>query len=137
MGFLGILGRVPRPFPRAAERFVHAILKVGMMMPVVLAQRLFRHPKEPSRITEWRASLHQPGSRRVPQNMWDHVLPERCVASSAFPRCPNLTCQCLSVDVHHVIKLMLGIEALPSLHMSEQPRRDPCRWLTLARLTLV
>src|SRR6266852_8023494 len=105
MGFLGILGRVPRPFPRAAECFVNTVLKVGMVMPVVLAQRLLRHAEEPSRIAEWGASLHQPRSRRVPQNMWHHVGAERCVASGAFPCCANLSRQRLSIHVHDVIKL--------------------------------
>jgi hypothetical protein len=43
VGFLGILGRVLATFSRAIERLVNAILKVRMMVPVVLAQRLLRH----------------------------------------------------------------------------------------------
>src|SRR5882672_4405325 len=133
MGFLGILGHVLAPFARPIEGLVNSVLKVRMMAfagfaPTSRGIRRRRSGRRRSASTRWPTCDAECGN---------DVEAKPCISPRPFPRCPNFPCQRRPVHVNHVTNFGHRVEPLPPLHMSQQPRRNPRRWLALARLTLI
>jgi hypothetical protein len=75
---------------------------------------VLRHPEESGGVVQVGAALHQPGGRRVTQNVGNDVEAKPCISPRPFPRCPNFPCQRRPVHVNHVTNFGRRVEPSPT-----------------------